>query len=219
MRTLIEKPAPQFRGDIDAYSRDIGVYLDDFRRAVIEDINKTTAVWDDIQVGISNIRVPGVNAPTERLYNHGIGGGITYPVLGFGVNDYLYFDVQTSHSMMLNSILNHHIHFILPNTTNIGDKFQFQLDVIAAGINVAFAIPTGSPFTGEHTIVAGDNTTHRMLGIADVPAVNTTISTAYSCKLTRIAASANEYGSEVYIKFSDGHYEKDVVGSYGATIK
>ena len=42
-------------------------------------------VYDDLQVSISNIRVPASNAPTERLYDHGISGGLTFPVLGFAV--------------------------------------------------------------------------------------------------------------------------------------
>ena len=165
-------------------------------------LNGDATKWDDIQVSISNIKVPAVNDPTERLYNHGIGGGVTFPVLGFAVNDYIWFDIQTSHSMKLNTALDNHIHFILPNTTNISDKFKFQLDVIAAGLDAVFAVPSGSPFTSEHTIVANDNTHHRLLGIADIPSSNTTVSSVYSCKLTRIAASADEYGSEIYLKFN-----------------
>jgi len=176
-------------------------------------------VYEDLQVSISNIRVPAVNTPTERLYNHGIGGGITFPVLGFIVDDYMYFDVQTHHAAQLNQIIDNHIHWILPNTTDIGDKFKFQLDVIAAGVNAAFAVPTGSPFTAEHTIVANDNTNHRVLQLADIPAVNSTVSTIYSCVLTRIAASADEYGSEVYIKFNDCHYLKDTCGSRSEDTK
>ena len=171
-----------------------------------------TVSYDDQQVGISNVN-KGVTAPTDRLYNHGIGGGVTFNVLGFAVNDFIYFDVQTSHSMKLNTILDCHMHFILPNTTNVGDKFQFQLDVIAAGIGGTYAVPTGSPFTAEHTIVAGDNTDHGYLELGDIPASNTTVSTIYTCKLTRIAASANEYGSEVYLKYIDCHYQKDSLGS------
>lgn len=177
--------------------------------------NGDATTWEDLQVSISNIRVPASSAPTERLYNHGIGGGVTFPVLGFAVNDYLYFDVQTSHSMKLNTVIDNHIHFTLPNTTNIGDLFQFQLDVIAAGIDGQWAAPSGTPFTSEHTIVANDDTYHRLLGIGDIPASNTTVSSVYKCKLTRIAASvpANEYGSEVYLQFTDCHYEKDTTGS------
>lgn len=181
--------------------------------------NGNATVYDDLQVSISNIRIPTSNAPTERLYAFGIGGGVTFPVLGFDLNEYMYFDVQTSHSMRLNTILDNHIHFTLPNTTNIGDKFQFQLDVIAAGIGTQWAAPTGTPFTAEHTIVANDDTYHRVLELADIPASNDTVSSIYKFKLTRIAASSDEYGSEVYISFTDCHYEKDTVGSRSESSK
>lgn len=176
-------------------------------------------VYDDLQVSISNIRVPTSNAPTERLYAFGIGSGVTMPVLGFGLNNYLYFDVQTSHAMKLESALDVHLHFVLPNTTNISDKFKFQLDVVAAGVNTQWAVPTGSPFSGEHTIAANDNTYHRLLEIADIPGVNTTVSTIYHCKLTRVAATSNEFGSEVYVSYIDCHYIKDSMGSNTEYIK
>lgn len=176
-------------------------------------IELQSVVYEDLQTSISNIRVPAANAPTERLYAFGIGGGVTFPALGFAVNDYLYFDVQTHHAMKLNTVLDNHLHFTLPNTTNIGDKWQFQLDVIAAGIDTQWAAPTGTPFSSEHTIVANDDTYHRLLDIADIPASNDTVSSIYKCKLTRIAASSDEYGSEVYVSFMDCHYQKNTMGS------
>jgi hypothetical protein len=169
-------------------------------------------VWDDLQVGINNI-AKGVVAPTDRLYNHGVTGGVTFPVLGFAKNDYIFFDVQTSHSMKLNTVLDVHIHFTLPNTTDVGHKIVWQLDVIATAINGTWAVPTGSPFTATHTVAAGDNTKHRLLDIADIPAVNSEVSTIYKCKLTRIDGTATEYASEAYLEYIDCHYEKDTLGS------
>lgn len=170
-------------------------------------------VYEDLQVSISNIKLPPAQEPSDVLYDCGVVGGVTFPFLGFALNEYIYFDVQTSHSMKLNTVLENHIHFILPNTTNIGDKFKFQLDVIAAGINGQWTVPTGSPFAGEHTVAADDDTYHRYLDIADIPASNTTVSTIYKCKLTRVAATSDEYGSEVYITFTDCHYQKNTMGS------
>lgn len=170
-------------------------------------------VYDDLQVSIGRVSFPGVNDPTFRSYAHGVGGGIAFTVLGFAVGDYVDMDIQTSHSMKLNSVLDVHMHFVLPNTTDIGDRFQFQLDVIAAGIGSAWAVPTGSPFTAEHVIVANDDSEHGYLDIADIPAANTTVSSVYTCRLTRIAATTDEYASEVYVKFVDCHYEKDTLGS------
>lgn len=175
-------------------------------------------VYEDLQVSISNIRIPAANAPTERLYDGGT-GGVTFPFLGFAVGNYIYFDVQTRHGMKLNTILDQHVHFTLPNTTDIGDKFQWQLDVMVAPIGSEWAEPSGTPFTSEHTVAAGDNTYHRLMELADIPAVNTTVSTIYKCKLTRIAASSDEYASEVYLTFADGHYQKDTMGSRSENSK
>lgn len=180
--------------------------------------NKTielqNVVYDDMQVGISNIRVPVANAPTERLYNHGIGGGVTFPVLGFAVNDYLYFDVQTSHRMKLSTILDQHIHFMTPTDGSATpDRFQFQIDVIAAPIGGNWAALTGSPFTAEHIIAADYTNYHGYFEICDYPAVNTTVSTIYKMKLTRIAATQDEYAGEVYVEFIDCHYQINTMGS------
>lgn len=179
-----------------------------------------TVVWNDLQVSISNIFIPAASAPTYRLYNHGIGGGVTFPVLGFALNDYLYFEVQTSHKMKLSTILDNHIHFMTPTDGSATpDQFQFQLDVIAAPINGNWAVPTGSPFTAEHIIAADYTNSHKLFDIATIPAVNTTTSTIYKCKLTRIAASANEYAGEVYVQFIDSHYQIDTIGSRQETSK
>jgi len=174
--------------------------------------------YEDLQVSISNIK-PGSTAPTERQYDCGT-GGLTFPFLGFAVNDFIYFDVQTNHAAKLNEALDNHIHFVLPNTTNIGDRFQFQLDVMAAGINTQWAVPAGSPYTAERQVAANDDTYHRLMEIADIAASNDTVSTVYKCKLTRIAATVNEYGSEVYLTFTDCHQLIDTPGgSYAEDSK
>ena len=170
------------------------------------------AVWDDLQVGISNIRIPASNAPTERLYNGGIAGGVTFPFLGFAVGDYLYFDMQSPHSMLIQSVLDSHIHYTTP-TDGTGSRFQFQLDVIACPVSGTWAAPTGSPFTSERLMDSDDSTSQMYFDIATIPAVNTSVSTLYKCKLTRIAATQDEYGGEVYVSFLDSHYKVDSLGS------
>lgn len=181
-------------------------------------VGSASVVWDDLQIGTLALRT-GATAPTPRLYAFGIGAGVTFDVLGFALNDFAYFTIQTSHSMKLSTTLDLHIHYVLPNTTTIGNKFKFQLDVVAAPINGVVAVPAGSPFTFEATVAANDNTTHRLIDIATIPAVNTEISTLYWCKLTRVAASAGEYGSEVYISYIDAHHQKDTIGSLSELTK
>lgn len=175
-------------------------------------------VYEDIQVNISNVRVPASNAPTERLYAHGIAGGVTFPSYGFAVNNYIYFTIQSTHAMKLLSVLGEHIHFCTP-TDGTGNKFKFQLDVITAAKDADYAVPAGSPFSAEHSIIADYTKKHKLFDIASVPAVNSTLSTLYKCKMTRIAASSNEYAGEVYVDFFDGHYIVDSNGSVSETSK
>lgn len=186
--------------------------------------NKTielqNVVYDDLQVSISNVRVPAANAPTERLYNHGIGGGVTFPVLGFAVGDYFYFDVQTQHSMKLNTVLDNHMHFMTPTDgSGTPDRFQFQLDVIVAAIGGNWAVPTGSPFTWEHIIAADYTNLHVYDDLCDIPASNSTVSTIYKCRLERIAATQDEYAGEVYVEFTDCHFQKNTMGSRQEGVK
>jgi len=191
-----------------------------FNKITANDIKLTDTVYEDLQVSISNIKLPASSSPEYEDYAFGVVSGVTYPVLAFALNEYMYFDVQSSHSMKLNTILDNHIHYTLPDTTDIGDNFNFQLDVIAAGINGQWSVPTGSPFTSQISVAANDDTYHRLLEIADIPAVNTTVSTIYKCKLTRIAVtSGDEYAGDVYVIFTDCHYQKNTIGSRTESVK
>ena len=203
---------------ISRFGEDVTNYAEFEADGTLE-LNGDATVYEDLQVGISNIRIPVSNAPADQLYAFGIVDGVTYPVKGFAVDEYIYFDAQTSHSMKLNEVLDNHIHFTLPDTTDIGDNFQFQLDCIAAGIDTQWAVPSGSPYTSERAVAANDNTFHRLMEIADIAASNDTVSTVYHCKLTRIAATADEYAGEVYLSFTDCHYKKDGMGSRLETSK
>jgi hypothetical protein len=120
--------------------------------------------YDDLQSSVSNVRLPSSNAPTWRDYNHGISGGVTFPVLGFAVGNIVYLDIQTYHSMKLNTVLDQHIHYITP-TDGTDDRFNFQLDVIAAGLNANWTAPTGSPYTAEHLITGNYSNSHKLLQV------------------------------------------------------
>ena len=168
--------------------------------------------WDDLLVSIDNVKLPPANAPTWRDWNYNISGGVTYPTLGFALNDYVYFTIQTSHQMVLNSVLDQHIHYSVP-TDGTGDSFKFQLDVICAGIGSAWAKPTESPWTKEVLMGSDYTGIHNLEDIADIDGCNTTVSTLYKCKLTRVAVTGLEYAGEVYIDFADCHYQKDTIGS------
>jgi len=175
-------------------------------------------VFDDIQVALSSAKVPASNAPTWRVHDFGIAAGVTFSVLGFAIGDYIDFYIQTSHSMKLNTILEDHLHGTLPSN-DAGKKIKWQLDAIAAGIGEAWAVVPGSPFTREMTLTGSEAGKHNYIDIADMPAVNTTVSTVYICRMTRISASSDDYPNEVYLIYNDAHYQKDTVGSLQETSK
>jgi len=175
---------------------------------------------EDESVVFSTAKRPAVNAPTWRDYNYGIPGGIDYPALGFDVDDYVEFFLQTKHAMQLNSIIDNHIHYTLPVAPGVGDRFQMQLDMVGAGLEVDFFVPAGSPYTAEQILTGVEDGRHNYLDIAYLPGtISTTVSSVHVMRLTRIAATINEYGDEVYIIFNDGHYWRDSHGSKGHEIK
>lgn len=169
--------------------------------------------YDDMQVTVSTARVPASNAPAWTTWNYGIGGGIEFAVLAWEIDDYFDFIVQSSHAMELSSILDNHIHFSFP-TESAGSKIRWRLDVVAAAIGASFAVPAGSPFTSlDYTMTAAEVGKHRLLAIGDIPGINTTVSTLYQCRLTRVAATNTDYAGVVYLLFTDCHYVKDSLGS------
>ena len=181
--------------------------------------NPNDLPFDDLQVSLSSAKRPSSNEPDWITnYDWGIGSGITFPVLGFAIDEYIDFYVQTSHSMKLNTVLDNHVHGTLPSN-DAGKKVKWQLDVIAAGIGSSWAVVDGSPFTREFTLKGTEAHRHNMLDLADIPAVNTTVSTIYICRLTRINATSDDYGSDVYLVFNDCHYKKDSSGSYAEGYK
>lgn len=168
-------------------------------------------VWDDMQSGASRLIRPGGSDPTWRTWDFGLGGP-AFSVLGFALNDYVDLWIQTSHSHLLLSPLKFHIHYTIPSDS-AADKIAFEISVIAAPVNGDFAVPAGSPFTGEVTLVGDESAKHNILGIGDIPGVNSGVSTAYGVQLKRVAASSDDYAAECYMIFSDGHYQRDQTGS------
>ena len=174
--------------------------------------------YEDLQANISSQRLPASQAPNWTTYDFGL-GGVAFGVLGFAVGELIDSNSQTSHTMLLNSVLEGHIHYTVPSNS-AGDKFKFQLDVIAAGIGDPFSIPTGSPFTAEATLSGNEAGRHNYLDFGDIPAINSTVSSLYIMRLSRIAASSDEYTPRVYVLFKDSHYQRDTpAGSRAEGIK
>lgn len=176
-------------------------------------------VWDDLLGNPGANPFFSANNPTWTDYNLGIGGGVDYRVLGFGLNDTQSFTFQSRHAAKLNNACKFHIHYCTPND-GTGDSFQFQADVIACPVNGSFAAVAGSPFMVETLMAADYSNTQRLVSVATIPAVNSGVSTLYLIRLTRIAVSVgSEYASNIYVLFADMHFELDAEGSRQEFVK
>lgn len=177
-----------------------------------------SVVYEDLQTAISAARAPAAIAPVWRSFDYGIGGGVAFETLGFAIGKGIDFTVQTYHRTKLSTVLDNHIHWTIPSDS-ASDRIKLQLDVIAAPVGSDYAQTAGTPYTAEYVLVGDESGKHNLLDLADIPAVNTTISTMYKCRLTRIAASASDYAGEVYIDFVDCHTALDTMGSLSEGTK
>ena len=180
--------------------------------SLIGQAGSTIYTYEDLQVSAGQIIRPGGSDPTWRTYNLGIGAGVVYSLLGFATGNHVDYWVQTSHSMALSTVLEIHVHWMTP-TSDVGKKIKFQLDVVSASLGGTYAVVAGSPFVKEIDLLGSENTNHMISTLADIPAVNTTVSTLYAVKFTRIVSAATAYASEVYVKYIDCHIKLNTLGS------
>lgn len=177
-----------------------------------KELELTKPVWEDLQINLSSARLPAASAPTWRVHDFGVAGGLDYSVLGFGIGDYIDIYAQTTHSMKINSLLDLHLHGTLPSD-DAGKKVAWEFTVIGAGIGSDWVAKTGSPFTAEMTLDGTQAGKHNLFEVANIEAGNSTVSSVFIGRLKRIAASSDDYPNEVYLVYADCHYQKNTMGS------
>ena len=165
--------------------------------------------YNDMLGSISSARVPTSSAPTWTSITL---DGFTTQALAFDTNDYIDLFVQTSHGAQLNQIIDNHIHWTIA-TNDAGDEFQFQLTGVGAGVGDSFT-SIGTIKSGDYTLVGDEADKHNLLDIGDIPAINTTVSSVYILRLTRIAPDdGNDTTENIYVLFNDSHMKFDQSGS------
>ena len=173
------------------------------------------ATYDDMQGSLSTAKLPAVNTPTWEDITQ---DGFTYKTLAFDTNDYVDVYIQTSHSITLNQTIDYHIHWMLANEDS-GDEFRFQITGVAAGIGDSFT-SIGTIQSDDVVLTGSDTGKHHYLDIGEIPALNTTVSSAYIIRLTRIApADGTDSAELIYVLFGDGHPLSDTLGSLSETSK
>ena len=171
--------------------------------------------WNDMLGAISAARVPASSAPSWTNITL---DGFTTQALAFSVGDYIDLFVQTSHGAKLNELIENHIHWTLASD-DAGDEIQFQLTGVGAGVNDDF-VSIGTLKSGDYTLVGNEAGRHNLLELGDIPAINTTVSTVFILRLTRIAVDDGaDSAEEVYVLFNDSHMKFDQSGSRQEYVK
>jgi hypothetical protein len=174
----------------------------------VDNVQADVAGYDDLQGNVGSSRRLAANPPAERAYDYGIASGVDFLTDGFAVGEGTQITQQTTHSAKLLSEIDEHIHYTTP-TDPTGTRMRWQLDIIMACVGQPYSLVAGSPFTAEHIFTDDESGIHGIFDIADIPPLNAGVSCVYKAILTRIAATQDEYGGEIYVDFIDGHIKID----------
>lgn len=164
--------------------------------------------WDDMQGSLSAAKLPPASAPAWTDITL---AGFTTKALAFAIGDYIDIFVQTSHSAKLNQTIENHLHWLI-ETDDDGNEFKFTIDGVGAGIGGSFTAMT--TITTGDVVLAGNAGKHNYTDIGEIDVLNTTVSSIYIIRLTRVAVADGVDTSElIYILWNDSHVKVDTLGS------
>jgi hypothetical protein len=181
--------------------------------------NKTVelqhAVWDDLRVPITSIRLGGVRPPTETAYR----GGLVAAFSSVSDNT-IYFDAQLPHTYKQGTDIKVHIHWTLPTAGAGAGAENVKWDLTYSWQNIDGGTwPVESTATVTIDVQNFNADTHEVDGIATLSGTGKNISSMLICSLTRDVSVANDYGDDAYLVEVDFHYEIDTQGSRQEFIK
>ena len=196
----------------EMFNIELARYLDEYRMAVIEDLNKSMGVWEDLQVNISSVRVPAAAAPTWAAYKGSY-------ILSFAGNadNIIYFTAQVQHAYQQGSNLEFHIHYVPEDNAAGNVRWNFT----HSWANMGAAFPGETTVT---TILATPEVTdqHTYGEIEDsLSGTGKEISSVLLCSLQREATHATDtYNAKaIYLTALDFHVEFDSNGSRTLSTK
>lgn len=173
-------------------------------------------IYEDLQISFATAKIPGGSSATWENITL---DGFATQIMALDTNDYAEIFVQTTHAVKLQTLIDNHIHWTI-NADDVGKKIAFTITGVGAGIGSAFT-SVGTITSPDYTLVANDAKKHKFLEIGDIPATfNSTVSTCFILRLTRVAPSAGvDTGEKIYIIFNDCHVQWDTLGSLQETSK
>lgn len=187
--------------------RENAVQPDGSGRAVFSPV-----AWDDLQVSLGEVKLPGVSDPAWAAY---MGGR----VLAFAkaADNEISFTAQLPHSYKLESDLEFHIHVAYPDGGAGNSRWHLTHSLA----------PIGSDFPSETTVSVtvaspADQDRHTLHEIAGTisGASLTGVSGMIIGSLKREGtAVVDDYDNSIYLIGLDFHFQKDTIGSLQEAVK
>jgi len=172
-----------------------------------------TPQYDDLQVTLGEIKLPGVSDPGWQAYKGGY-------VLSFSASadNIISFTAQLPHSWKCATDIEFHIHTVYPDANSGNSIWNFTHSWV--GLNGEF--PTETPVSDVVLAAPESANTHRLQEIAatiDGSGI-TNVSSFLICSLQREGSNESDtYASAIYLIGLDFHILKDSVGSASIASK
>lgn len=210
------RPFPEYRGDIDRWARDVKRHVEVMQVDLVEDVKKTTEVWDDLRFPPSAVRInPGIAKPADFV-NYKTGAAIDFTE---GNDSEIQITAQLPHAWKQGSDIEFHLHWATPSDATGVVRFDFSY----TWVNINGDITGATGISGETTLAAGADTTvadyHRYLDIGDMTGEGKTLSSMIIGTLARDTGVADNMAESVYLLEADFHYIKDTNGSREELVK
>ena len=179
--------------------------------------NGNATVWKDINMGAAQIIVPSAGNPGIDELKDSAGDDTGVETLAFALNEHVSGIFEMQHDYKQGSDFIPHIHWqgiTAPGGGTDNVKWQMDYTVARNGSTIApvTTIYIQSAFTTQYAMIRSDFTTIDG-STAGIGSSNVLIGDQFCFKLTRIAASADDYAGDALMVTAGIHYEIDTVGS------
>lgn len=173
-------------------------------------------VWNDANVGSYTLGGPAAGLPDEVKFLDEVGGDTGIYTWAFAIGEAVYGAIEIPHDYKEGSDIYFHVHWQgiaapADGTDNVKWQCEYTVARATATLDAATTIAKESAITTQYVSV--------MSQFAAITGTNFKIGDQFLFKLSRIAASADDYAGDALIQTVGLHYECDTSGSRTITAK
>lgn len=179
------------------------------------EFNGTATVWKDINLGAAMLTLPAASQPDEDEFVDEGGTDTGISTWAFAVGEGVSGNFELQHDYKEGSDVTFHVHWQGIAAPTGTDKVKWQLIYtvaqMEATLDAATTITVETDFDTQYEF--------KISSFSAITGTNFNIGDQFLFHLSRVAASANEYGGDALLATLGLHYEIDTVGSRQITTK